>query len=246
MAAPFKKNKLAEVRAKNENKLAQLTDRNTKPFDGAIEAVKDNALLKPYSTGNATRDLVGIEHQLNHLPEHLNNLNERQLGESWEHAEKIGKAAAWIKGHIVSIMKKNYGAENIKKFAAKHNLNQSTIYNYIQLAEIFPKVDPLLDPSFHFKAIAITHGNKEKSIEAIETARTKKESDPKYSVRDFVNDIGRKIKTGKSGKTNVAAGSSLKRVTSLLLGINKNGGLVKHKKELQEIKKIVDGILSRI
>lgn len=246
MVAPFKKNKLEEVRAKNESKLAQLTDRNTKPFEGVIESVKDNALLKPYSTGNATRDLVGIEHQLNHLPEHLNSLNERQLVESWEHAEKIGKGAVWIKGHIVSIMKKNYGDENVKNFATKHNLNQSTIYNYIRLAEIFPKVDPLLDPTFHFKAIAITHGNKEKSIEAIEAARAKKVSDPKYSVRDFVNEIGRKAKTVKTSKAKVNAGNSLKRVTSLLLGINKNGGLVKHKKELQEIKNIVDRILSRI
>lgn len=197
MAKLFKSAKLDEIRAKKklkDAKLAELMDDNKEPIQAVEEQASKLPALRPHTTGDPVRDIVGINHQLNNLPDHFDQCSERQLREAWDGAERVGRAAAWIKGHILLTLNRKYKESAVKKFAEDLGISQVTAYGYIRLAELFPKVDPVLEPTFHFKAIALSHGDKGEALKLIEQAKKKKIADPKYSVRDFIEDVSAKRK----------------------------------------------------
>lgn len=246
MSKPFSKSKLEHVRTTaTETKLEGLRERNVKPFEGAKKALTGNELLKPYTTGNATRDLMGIESQLNHYPDQLSKLSERELDESWKHAEKIGKAAAWIKGHIVLVTNRKFGEKSVEKFAQRHSVGKRIIYNYLHLAEMFPKVDPILEPSFHFKAMDMAHGDKNKTIKLIEMARDKKISNPKYSVRDFMGDAEKKISKRNESDNRTEPVDLIKKITKILAEIKLSKNIKQYKKDLLDLKSEIELILKQ-
>lgn len=242
MPKPFSTKKLVQVRQGGVDHLLDLKEKNTKPFEAIEEAASKLDSLRPYSTGDPLRDLTGIDRQLNHLPEKLKELNERQLSEAWDEAEKVGRRAVFVQSHIALTINRKYAEEGVKKFAEAKNKSVRTIYNYIKLAELFPKIDPILDPSFYFKAIDMAHGDRDKSVKLIEMAKEKKSDDPAYSVRDFMSESAKK--TGK--KKEVSTKAVITRVASLLQEIRKAKDVAEYRAELQDIKNLLDGILGPI
>lgn len=244
MAKLFKAIKLEELRKAKKLKDAKLTnlmDDNSEPIRAVHDAAKKLHALQPYTTGDPVRDIVGINAQLNYLPDHFDKCNEKQLREAWEGAEKAGRATAWIKGHIILTLNRKYKDEAVRKFAEEMGLSPKTIYNYMHLAELFPKVDPILDPSFHFKAIAMSHGDKDKAIKLIEKAKEKRMEDPSYSVRDFVEESA-DGKKQKNAKPVPAAKSLVERILKDLQILSKHVELSDCRDNFKEVNKFVERI----
>lgn len=237
MGNPFTASQLKAMRQKKkekEAKLSTLMDRNNGPMEAVENTTKNLPTLRPQSTGDPVKDMVGINHQLNHLPEHFSHCDERQLREAWEGADRIGRAAAWIKGHILLTLDRKYKEEAVKNFAQEQGITKASAYNYIHLAEMFPKVDPVLEPSFHFKAISLAHGDRQMAIQLIEKAKERKLADPKYSFRDFVKDAGMQDNAKedrKPLKIDIIAGKTIKDLKILL----KHPELSRIPKDIQEI-----------
>lgn len=241
MPKPFSAKNLQQIRQGKVAGLLKLKDRNTKPFEAIEKSAGELSSLQPYTTGDPLRDLTGIDHQLNHLPDKLKELNEKQLSDAWDESEKVGRRAIFVQAHIALTVSRKYAEEGVKKFAESKNKSVRTIYNYIQLATLFPRIDPILEPTFYFRAIDMAHGDKEKSAKLIEMAKEKKVENPTYSVRDFMSEAA--SKTVK--KTQVNTKAVISRITSLLQEIRKATDIKEHHKELINLKNILDGILHR-
>lgn len=239
MPKPFSSKNLQQIRQGKVASLLKLKDRNTKPFEAIEDGARNLKSLQPYTTGDPLRDLTGIDHQLNHLPEKLKELNQKQLSDAWDESEKVGRRAIFVQAHIVLTIKRKYAEEGVKKFAEAKNKSPQTIYNYIRLAELFPKIDPILDPSFYFKAIDMAHGDQEKSVKLIEMAKEKKVGNPAYSIREFLSEASKK--TAKKKDINTKA--CIARATSLLQEIRKAPDVLEYRKELQDLRHILQSIL---
>lgn len=219
---------------------------STDPVLDASKDLKADTLLASYSTGNTSRDLVGIEGQLafiiNKHPDRFATMSKEALEVSWEKADKINKATAWIKGHVVLAMDKKYGNKAVANFAETHNVSRMTINNFKRLAEMFPKVDPLLDPTFHIKAMTITHGDKERTLKLIEMARDHKKQNKDYSVSQFVKDAVKKHSKKAVSKDEDVIGI-VKKISTLLGKIKLSKNIKSYKDDLIDIRKIIDELL---
>lgn len=239
MPKPFSAKNLEQIRQGKVAGLLKLKERNTKPFEAIKDSAGQLASLRPYTTGDPLRDLTGIDHQLNHLPDKLKELNEKQLSDAWDESEKVGRRAIFVQAHIVLTIKRKYAEEGVKKFAEAKNKSPQTIYNYIRLAELFPQIDPILDPTFYFKAIDMAHGDQGKSVKLIEMAKEKKIANPTYSVRDFMSEASKKTVKKKDINTKAC----IARAASLLQEIRKAPDVMEYRKELQDLRHILASIL---
>jgi hypothetical protein len=181
-------------------------------------------------------DLPTMAERLNVMPKLFDEMEKPQLYLAWDSANSIEKSSAWIKGHIAMTINKKFGESTIKEFAESKNLSYVTVYRYMKLAELFPKVDKILDPSYFFKAIEIAKGDNDKAVKLIEGAREKKKENPKYSVSQFAAEA-----TSDSSKNNsiksISTKSALSKALELAKILKNAKDLGEHEKEIEHLKK---------
>lgn len=241
MPNPLAGKKMDAVRSsKTPDMLDNIYDSNTAPVEGMKATLEEAKAIAANDSDEPDVDLCGIKHRLNRIPVQLEKLDQRGLESAWDSADKIGRAAAWIKGHVVLTMDRKFKEEAVKRFAEEKGLSERMIYNYMHLAETFPHVDMILEPTFHFKALSISRGDREKAIALIEMAREKKKNDTAYSVRDFMADAG---EPRNSKLPQDDPGKFIKHLNALLTELKRLENLDAFKNELAAARNTLDLLL---
>jgi len=215
-----------------------------KKTDSKIQATVKKALHNQIDryhenqSNNKALDLPTTADKLNAMATQIPSMNLDQMDKFWDQLESMGNAIVWTRGHIALQMHKSYGEGEILKFAESKNLDKRSIYRYMKLAELFPKVDKVLSPSFFFKAIEVTHGDKVQTTKLIEEARERKKDNPKYSVREFTADVCGDNKKTKNAKKETAK-DIIHKIMLVVQKLEKIKNLDNANEELSQLKQRV-------
>lgn len=241
----------------NKSLIASLKNRRTSGKDGGekgegirkphfeklARAAKDRndsgAAIVPYS--DSYQFLSTTSSNIKRIMSHFESLKEDEYHKAWEYAETIEKSGAWLKGYLAMGLSRDYGDGAIKRFAEERKMNTSHVYDYMKLVQIFPEVDEFLEPSFHIRAIRISHGDKKQAIKLIDEARSRKKVNPKYTVSNFVAEFSIKKDT-KEIKVKSKTAALVDSITKMAESLKESKDAADFKKDIANIIKVLQKI----